>query len=83
MSTFFFYLPATLLSGFMFPIANMPAVVQWLTYLNPLRYFLVVIRGVFLKGVGMDILWPQLVSLAVMGVLTLWLASTRFKKTVA
>lgn len=83
MSTFFFYLPAVLLSGFMFPIANMPAIVQWLTYLNPLRYFLVVIRGVFLKGVGVDILWPQLVSLAVMGVLTLWLASKRFKKTVA
>ncbi|MCX6545878.1 MAG: ABC transporter permease [Acidobacteria bacterium] len=83
MTTFFFYLPAVLLSGFMFPIANMPVVVQWLTYLNPLRYFLVVIRGVFLKGVGVDILWPQLVGLAVMGVLTLWMASTRFKKTVA
>jgi len=52
MSTFFFYFPAVLLSGFMFPIGNTPVVVQWFTYLNPLRYFLVIIRGVFLKGVG-------------------------------
>ncbi len=83
MSTFFFYFPAVLLSGFMFPIANMPPVIQWFTYLNPLRYFLVIIRGIFLKGVGLDILWPQMVALAVMGVLTLWLASRRFHKTLA
>ena len=83
MSTFFFYFPAVLLSGFMFPIANMPTVIQWLTYLNPLRYFLVVIRGVFLKGVGLEILWPQMLALAVMGTITLWLASQRFQKTLA
>ncbi len=83
MSTFFFYFPAVLLSGFMFPIANMPPVIQWFTYLNPLRYFLVIIRGIFLKGVGLDILWPQMGALAVMGVLTLWLASRRFHKTLA
>ncbi len=83
MSTFFFYFPAVLLSGFMFPIANMPAAVQWLTYANPLRYFLVVIRGIFLKGVGPAVLWPQLAALAVMGVCTLWLAAGRFKKTMA
>jgi ABC-2 type transport system permease protein len=83
MSSFFFYFPAVLLSGFMFPIANMPTVVQWLTYLNPLRYFLVIVRGVFLKGVGPDILWPQMASLAVMGVVTLGLASRRFRKTLA
>lgn len=83
MSTFFFYFPAVLLSGFMFPIANMPPVIQWLTYLNPLRYFLVIIRGIFLKGVGLHILWPQMVALAVMGVITLWLASRRFHKTLA
>ena len=52
MSTFFFYFPAVLLSGFMFPIANMPPVAQWLTCANPLRYFLVILRGIFLKGVG-------------------------------
>jgi ABC-2 type transport system permease protein len=83
MSSFFFYFPAVLLSGFMFPIANMPTVVQGLTYLNPLRYFLVIVRGVFLKGVGPDILWPQMASLAVMGVVTLGLASRRFRKTLA
>jgi len=83
MSTFFFYFPAVLLSGFMFPIANMPVVVQWLTYLNPLRYFLVIIRGVFLKGVGPDVLWPRILALAVMGGVALWLAARRFKKTLA
>jgi ABC-2 type transport system permease protein len=83
MSTFFFVMPAVLLSGFMFPIANMPKVVQWLTYLNPFRYFLVIIRGVFLKGVGVDILWPQFLALALMGVVTLGLAARRFRKTLA
>jgi ABC-2 type transport system permease protein len=83
MSTFFFYFPAVLLSGFMFPIANMPAAIQWLTYLNPLRYFLVIVRGIFLKGVGPAVLWPQMVALTVMGLVILWLASRRFQKTLA
>ena len=83
MTVFFFYLPAVLLSGFMFPIANMPVIVQWLTYLNPLRHFLVIVRGIFLKGVGPAILWPQLLALGVTGVITLWLASRRFQKTLA
>lgn len=81
MTTFFFYFPATLLSGFMFPIANMPEAIQWLTYLNPLRYFLVIVRGIFLKGVGPSVLCPQMAALAVMGMATLWLASRRFSKT--
>jgi ABC-2 type transport system permease protein len=80
-STFFFFFPAMLLSGFAFPIANMPEVVQWLTLLNPMRYFLVVIRGVFLKGVGLDVLWLQLAPLLAMGVATLGLAVRRFHKT--
>lgn len=83
MSTFFFYFPAVLLSGFMFPIANMPHIIQWATYLNPLRYFLVIVRGIFLKGIGISILWPQMAALAVMGVAVLWLASRRFHKTLA
>lgn len=83
MSTFFFYFPAVLLSGFMFPIANMPEVIQWFTFLNPLRYFLVIVRGIFLKGVGPETLWPQMIALAVMGRAFLWLASKRFKKTIA
>jgi len=81
MSTFFFFMPAVLLSGFMFPIANMPAPVQWLTYLNPMRYAMVILRGIFLKGVGLSILWPHIAALAVMGVMTLGVASRRFKKT--
>ncbi len=83
MTAFFFMMPAILLSGFIYPIANMPLVVQWLTYLNPLRYFLVIIRGLFLKGVGLHVLWPQMVGLAVLGVALLTLASGRFRKTTA
>lgn len=81
MSAFFYYFPAMLLSGFVFPIANMPETVQWLTYLNPLRYFLVVIRGIFLKGVGPEILWPQMAALLLLGITTLWVATRRFRKT--
>lgn len=81
MSTFFFYFPAVLLSGFMFPVANMPQVIQWFTYLNPLRYFLVIVRGIFLKGIGPATLWPQMLALAVMGVASLWFAGRRFQKT--
>ena len=83
MSTFFFYLPAVLLSGFMFPIANMPEVVQAVTYLNPLRYFLVIIRGIFLKGVGVAILWPQIMALLILGILVLTLAVKKFRKNLA
>ena len=81
MSAFFYYFPAMLLSGFVFPIANMPEAVQWLTYLNPLRYFLLIIRGIFLKGVGADILWPQMSALLSLGTSTLWVATRRFQKT--
>lgn len=80
MSSFFFYLPAVLLSGFMFPISNMPEPAQWLTYLNPLRYFLVIIRDIFLKGSGLEILWPQFAALAVLGTALLLISSLRFKK---
>lgn len=83
MTTFFFFYPAMLLSGFIYPIANMPRVVQWLTLANPLRYFLVIIRGVFLKGVGFDILWPQLAALVAIGVLVMGFAVSRFRKTLA
>lgn len=83
MTTFLFALPAILLSGFFFPIANMPEIVQWLTYGNPLVYFLIIVRSVFLKGIGAEVLWPQVTALAVMGPLTLLLASRRFRKTLA
>ena len=83
MSAFFLYLPAVLLSGFMFPIANMPEVVQAFTYLNPLRYFLIIIRGIFLKGVGVAILWPQILALFILGSLVLTMAVRRFHKNLA
>jgi len=80
MSTFFFMLPSILLSGFMFPIANMPRVIQYVTLLIPLRYFLVIVRGIFLKGNGFAVLWPQVAVLLVFGVVILGLAALRFRK---
>jgi ABC-2 type transport system permease protein len=80
MSTFFFYLPAVLLSGFMFPIANMPAPIQYLTYVNPLRYYLVVIRGIFLKGNGFVVLWPQMLALLLLGAAVFTVSTLRFRK---
>jgi ABC-2 type transport system permease protein len=83
MSAFFVIFPAMLLSGFAFPIESMPKVVQWITYLNPMRFFLVIIRAIFQKGVGIDILWPQMVALLILGVTILSTAILRFKKTLA
>jgi ABC-2 type transport system permease protein len=80
MTTFFFILPFFMLSGFVFPIANMPLVVQWFTYLNPLRYFLVIIRGIFLKGVGISILWEQFAAMSVLGLILFAGAVVRFRK---
>ena len=80
MTTFFFILPLFMFSGFVFPIENMPAVIQWLTYLNPLRYFLVIIRGIFLKGVGLTILWPQFIALMVLGAIVFAGSIARFQK---
>ena len=79
-STFFFTMPAFTLSGFAFPIENMPEWIQYLTYANPLRYFLVIIRGVFLKANGLDILWPQVLALGILGTLMILLSSLRFQK---
>jgi drug efflux transport system permease protein len=66
-TAFFFIMPAITFSGFGFPIATMPQWLQYITYLNPLRYFLVVLRGTYLKGVGMDVLWPQMAAMAGLG----------------
>jgi ABC-2 type transport system permease protein len=60
-------MPNMLLSGFIFPIENMPQAIQWLTLLIPVRYFLTIIRGILLKGNGLDVLWPQALSLALLG----------------
>ena len=82
MTTFFFILPMFMLSGFVFPISNMPTAVQWLTYLNPLRYMLVIIRGIFLKGTGFLTLWHQMAALALIGVFVFGGAVSRFKKRI-
>jgi ABC-2 type transport system permease protein len=81
MMSFFFTTPAFMLSGFAFPIRNMPVVVQYLTYLNPLRYFIEIVRGIFLKGSGFAVLWPQMATLVVYGAVVLGLSTARFHKT--
>src|SRR5512143_2838583 len=80
MATFLFDMPAVLLSGVMFPIENMPVMFQYVTYLNPLRYFLVIIRGIFLKGNGIAILWPPRAALLLLGIGVFALSAFRFKK---
>ena len=81
MTTFFFFFPAMLFSGFIFPISSMPAAFQWLSLADPLRHFLIIIRGVFLKGVGAEVLWPELVALLATGVAVMAFAVSRFRKT--
>ncbi|HUX26189.1 MAG TPA: ABC transporter permease [Burkholderiales bacterium] len=80
-SNFFVLNPMFILSGFSFPIASMPQLLQWLTYVDPLRYYLVIIRGTYLKGVGVDILWPQMAALGALGFGLLAVAVMRFRKS--
>lgn len=80
MTTLFLFQPMFMLSGFSFPIQNMPQVVQWATYLNPMRYFMDIVRGIFLKGVGLDSLWPQIGMLAILGASVLTASALRFQK---
>jgi drug efflux transport system permease protein len=82
-ATFFFLVPMIYLSGFIFPIENMPRVIQPVTYLIPLRYFLVIVRGIFLKGIGLEVLWPQAAALAAWGAAMLTLAVLRSRKQAA
>jgi ABC-2 type transport system permease protein len=82
-STFFFLIPMMYLSGFVFPIENMPDLIQPLTYLIPLRYFVVILRGIFLKGVGLERLWPQATALFLWGAVVLTLAVMRSSKRLA
>ena len=79
-TAFFFIMPAITFSGFGFTISTMPQWLQYVTYLSPLRYFLVVLRGTYLKGVGMEILWPQMAAMAALGVSLLTVAVLRFHK---
>jgi ABC-2 type transport system permease protein len=82
-ATFFFLTPMLYLSGFIFPIENMPAAIQPLTYLIPLRYFIIIVRGIFLKGVGIAVLWPEILALLAWGIGILTLAVLRSRKTLA
>jgi len=79
-TAFFFIMPTITFSGFGFPISTMPRWMQLFSYAIPLRYFLIVIRGTYLKGVGMDILWPQMAAMAGLGVVLLTAAILRFHK---
>lgn len=73
-------MPAMLLSGFMFPVTSMPKVFQLLTLVNPLRHFLEIVRGLFLKGVGFADVLPQLGALALIGTVLLTLSAARFSR---
>ena len=73
-------MPMVFLSGFAFPIENMPRLIQWLTYIVPLRYFMTIIRGVILKGVGFEVYIIEMTIMAVMGISILFLSSLRFRK---
>ena len=80
-SGFFFNMPAITFSGFGTPISSMPEFLQWLTYLNPLRYFLEVLRAVYLKGVGLDVLWPQMAAMGLLAAIMLAVSVARFRKS--
>ncbi len=80
-SNFFVLNPMFILSGFSFPISSMPQALQWLTYLDPLRYFLVIIRATYLKGVGFAVLWPEMLGLATLGLVLFSVAVLRLHKS--
>jgi ABC-2 type transport system permease protein len=79
-SIFFFIMPMIFFSGFVFPIENMPTIIQYVSYLMPLRYYFVIVRGLFLKGVGMNILWTQALALLIFGGAILSMSVMRFQK---
>jgi ABC-2 type transport system permease protein len=80
LSAFLFATPAFMFSGFVFPIRNMPQVVQYVTYVNPLRYFLEIVRGIMLKGSGVGLLWPQMLMLLAYGAVIMGVSAARFRK---
>ncbi len=79
--SFLILMPSIFLSGFFFPLEAMPWALRTLSYLVPLRYMLIVIRGIVLKGVGLSVIWPQVISLAIFSLVTLTVASVRFRKS--
>lgn len=83
MLAFFILFPVAFLSGTMVPISNMPPFLQWLTYFSPLRYYVEATLGIFLKGVGLNILWPQALALTLYGLALLVFSSYRFRSSLA
>jgi ABC-2 type transport system permease protein len=79
-AAFFVMIPMFFLSGFAFPVESMPRAIRWMTYVFPLRYYLVIIRGIFLKGAGLVELWQQFAALAGFGAGIILLAASRFRK---
>ena len=82
LTTFLIFMPTILLSGLMFPVNSMPKVFQWLTYVNPMRHYLEIVRGIFLKGAGLTALWYQMMALLLLGVGLLGFAASQFRKQV-
>ena len=80
LTSIFFNLPSIFLSGFFFPLAAMPPVLQWASYAIPLRYFLIIVRGIVLKGVGAQELWPEIIALSIFAVVIMGSAALRFRK---
>ncbi len=80
MSSSLIAIPTFMLSGFAYPIRNMPVAVQYFTYLNPLRYLIEIVRGIFLKGTGVSVLWPQMLTLLVYGMIVMGLSASSFRK---
>jgi ABC-2 type transport system permease protein len=74
-------LPSVILSGFIFPIRSMPLLIQIITYIIPARYFLVILRGIMLKGSTLDVLWTPTVILAVFGIFLMVVSMIRFHKS--
>ncbi len=83
LTVMFIFMPFILLSGFIFPISNMPEIIQWVTLVIPLRYFLEIVRGIFLKGSGIDYLWPQAMALLLIGMCIFVVAVGRFRKKIS
>ena len=77
---FMYVLPSIIFSGFAFPIYAMPQIIQYVTYLNPLRYFMTISRAIFLKGVGMEILWMDFLSMLLLGVMLFYFSAKKFRR---
>jgi ABC-2 type transport system permease protein len=81
LTVFLYFMPVFMFSGFTFPVRNMPDAVRWIAWINPQHYFIDILRGVFIKGSGLDVLWRPMTALAVIGVVVLGTAILRFHKT--